>query len=75
MRYEEDYSSLVGRICPVCGKEFFPTPEHVYKIYFFRKGYVLTCSYSCHRKIKAVSERLKEEAKQEDKRKKRSEKE
>lgn len=35
-------SILISRICPVCGKEFYPAPMHVYKA-----GEKLVCSYSC----------------------------
>lgn len=37
---------LSGSICPVCGKEFFPTPEHVYRA---GKGIrtIFFCSWSC----------------------------
>lgn len=34
--------------CPVCGKVFIPSPEHVYKVYL--KGYNAykkVCSYHC----------------------------
>ena len=34
--------SLEGTICPKCGKEFFPYPEHVYTAK--KKRY---CSWSC----------------------------
>ena len=34
--------SLEGTICPVCGKEFFPYPEHVYSA--SGKRY---CSWTC----------------------------
>lgn len=33
---------LMPKICPVCGKEFYPAPMHVYKA-----GDKLACSYSC----------------------------
>lgn len=33
---------LEGTICPKCGKEFFPTPEHVYK-----ENRLRWCSWSC----------------------------
>jgi hypothetical protein len=66
---------LQGRICPICGKEFFPTEEWAYKFYYYRRGKMLTCSRPCYRQATAESERLKEEAKQQDKRKKRGEKE
>ena len=31
-------------ICPVCGKEFFPTPLHVYRL---SSGGKKVCSYTC----------------------------
>ena len=34
--------SLEGTICPKCGKEFFPYPEHVYKA-----GSKRYCSWTC----------------------------
>jgi hypothetical protein len=57
------YEGITGRICPVCKKEFFPAPYHTYKIWFYKYGYVWTCSYSCHCKVKAESERRKNEGK------------
>lgn len=47
---------LIERKCPVCGKTFFPFPEHVYKDARDKSRNV--CSWSCTLK----SERLKEEA-------------
>lgn len=47
---------LIAKECPVCGKTFFPFPEHVYKDHRNRSRNV--CSYSCVLR----SERLKEEA-------------
>ncbi len=41
--------------CPVCGKTFFPSGQHVYKDYRSRNRNV--CSYKCV----LISERLKEE--------------
>ena len=41
------------RICPVCGKEFLPTEEWVYK----RAGKRL-CSYTCMRKYDKEHEAL-----------------
>lgn len=43
-------NSLLGsweKICPICGKHFFPTPEHVYK-----NGKKVFCSYTCFLKGK-----------------------
>lgn len=35
--------------CPICGKNFIPAPEHIYKIR--EKGtYKLVCSWGCVRK-------------------------
>lgn len=34
--------------CPVCGKNFIPAPEHVYRIRK-NKNYVLVCSWRCVR--------------------------
>ena len=31
MAKENKVFELVGRVCPICGKEFFPGPEWVYK--------------------------------------------
>lgn len=37
------------RKCPVCGKTFYPLPEHVYTR--FRKGkWLKFCSWTCFRK-------------------------
>ena len=33
-----------GAICPVCGKQFFPYPQHVFKDKRTKKK---VCSYSC----------------------------
>ncbi len=33
---------LAGRICPVCKKEFYPTPDHVYKY-----GGRIVCTWHC----------------------------
>ncbi len=70
-----DYSKytdegLQGRICRVCGKEFFPTDEWVYKLHFYKRGKMLTCSRPCYRIATAESERLKEEARREKRKKK-----
>ena len=39
-----------GAICPVCGKEFFPYPQHVYR----RPTGMRVCSYSCMLKAQAI---------------------
>ena len=49
--------NLLSTNCPLCGKEFFPHAEHVYKDY--RKRTRNVCSYSCVLK----SQRLREEEK------------
>lgn len=35
---------IVVKICPVCGKEFVPAPDHVYKV---TKSGAPVCSYHC----------------------------
>lgn len=42
MKESKIESTLISRICPICGKEFYPAPMHVYKA-----GEKLVCSYSC----------------------------
>lgn len=37
-------------VCPVCGKEFYPTPLHVYKLGTKKKK---VCSYTCMLKAKS----------------------
>lgn len=44
--YVSDNSSKI--ICPICGKEFKPAPEHIYYIGKSRSNFV--CSWSCMRK-------------------------
>ena len=33
------------RTCPICGKKFYPAPEHVWTV---KRSPILVCSYSCH---------------------------
>ena len=44
--------SLAGTICPICGKEFFPYPEHVYRV-----GGKRYCSWTCYNRRKEVAKR------------------
>lgn len=37
------------RSCPVCGKEFLPAPQHVYKVDIKRGDIRYVCSYHCVR--------------------------
>ena len=43
-RHKEDelHTSFIGKICPKCGKEFYPVPEHVYK-----DRRISYCSWTC----------------------------
>jgi YHS domain-containing protein len=34
--------------CPICGKTFYPAPEHLYKLVIKGKTYHY-CSYTCYR--------------------------
>lgn len=54
---------LIEAKCPICGKTFYPTPEHAYRDK--RSPYKKVCSWGCVRK----SERLKEANKQRNSRK------
>ena len=45
--------------CPVCGKEFLPAPQHVYKL---AGGKRLVCSYSCE--LRSMREREEKKKKQ-----------
>ena len=41
----EDINDPIAlRVCPVCGKEFIPAPQHVYKV---TKWSPPVCSYHC----------------------------
>ena len=47
------------KICPICGKRFYITPDWVYKksvrIRHRQYGIKYSCSYSCHNKMKGES--------------------
>lgn len=45
-RYNDEF--MESEICPCCGKEFVPAPQHSYKVKIGR-GDTLVCSYSCVR--------------------------
>ena len=58
---------LAGKVCPICGKEFFPLAEHAWKANKGRKAIYL-CSYSCalawdkvHPRKKTYAHRQKKE--------------
>lgn len=40
--------------CPVCGRTFYPTPDHIYKT--AKNGGTFVCSYSCSYIPKVVKE-------------------
>lgn len=42
----ESCFDLEMRVCPICGKEFIPAPQHVYR--YMDKVY---CSWTCFRKV------------------------
>lgn len=41
-------------VCPVCGKEYVPAPQHVYKV-----KHRLVCSWGCLRKAEKEAEARK----------------
>lgn len=55
-----DYNTLFGDMskCPICGKEFIPAPQHIYKMKT-NGGYTkLLCSYHC---MRAYEEKVEKE--------------
>ncbi len=44
-----DYARYAERACPICGKMFYPLPDHALKI-GNEGSRKLVCSYSCMRK-------------------------
>ena len=44
MRKDYDYKFVMKK-CPICGKDFHPAPQHIYKI----SGNKVVCSYTCMR--------------------------
>lgn len=46
--FATNYYGRQERICPICGKEFSPAPEHSY--YINGNKLKLVCSYTCVRK-------------------------
>ena len=48
---------LIGRICPRCGKEFYPGPQHIYKVRSNR-GDTHYCSWTCFNHRDEVKKRL-----------------
>lgn len=57
------------KICKVCGKEFLPAAEHMWRV-----GKQVVCSYSCMRKRKREIEEKKAKAKAERKAQRKAEK-
>jgi hypothetical protein len=50
-------TQLIAHICPICAKEFYPTPDYAYKLRMFREGTYLLCSYHCLQEAKKINER------------------
>lgn len=48
-RNKGEHSRYAERACPVCGKMFYPMPDHALRIGAEGSRY-LVCSYSCMRK-------------------------
>lgn len=46
------YRGLSTRVCPVCGKEFIPAGQHMYRTNIRGKS-SMQCSYTCWRAILA----------------------
>ena len=42
--YEEP---VLVKICPICGKDFCPAPQHAYRT-MLGKSRVMLCSYHCY---------------------------
>lgn len=39
--------AIIDKICPVCGKNFVPAPEHIYRIRINKNRSNLVCTYNC----------------------------
>lgn len=51
-KQRREFSCFIEAICPICGKEFFPTPEWVYNDGNGGK----VCSWHCHCEAKRIRE-------------------
>ena len=54
MRKVKEIECIVNKKCRICGKNFVPAPQHIYRDK--RNPYPMVCSWSCV----CQSERLKE---------------
>ena len=53
MSSKREFSCFISAICPICGKEFFPTEGWVYNSGNYTNGkYQRVCSYKCHREAR-----------------------
>jgi ssDNA-binding Zn-finger/Zn-ribbon topoisomerase 1 len=50
------------RVCPVCKKEFYPTPLHVYKLNGMGSHSAPVCSWSCVMRAEREREQKKKGA-------------
>ena len=53
VRKKKEYRCFIEAVCPICGKEFFPTLDWVYNTGKYSHGTLKrVCSYKCHLKAR-----------------------
>ena len=57
MSSKREFSCFISAICPICGKEFFPTEGWVYNSGNYTNGkYQRVCSWHCHLEARRIRE-------------------
>lgn len=59
MTAEQRDGFLYAKRCPVCGKEFYPGPDWVYKDMDARGHPIIYCSWKCLRVVEKMKEKIR----------------